>query len=91
MSINLVLLADCTAIDKVFDKGGKTGPPVIMFKNGLHVEDTHMTRERGGMNSVEQGRARRRRNEHLTFEVKMHIVKSPVREERVGEQGGALF
>ena len=43
------------------------------------------------MNSVEQGRARRRRNEHLTFEVKMHIVKSPVREERVGEQGGALF
>ena len=53
MSINLVLLADCTSINKVFDKGGKTGPPVIAFKDGLHMKDTHMTREGGGMNSVE--------------------------------------
>ena len=43
MSINLVLLADCTAIDKVFDKGGKTGPPVVAFKDSLAVEDIHMT------------------------------------------------
>ena len=55
VSINLVLLADCTAIDKVFDKGGKTRPPVIAFKDGLHAEDAHMTREGGGMNSMEQG------------------------------------
>ena len=53
MSINLVLLANCTAIDKVFDKGGETGPPVVMFKDSLCVEDTHMTREGRGMNSVE--------------------------------------
>ena len=55
VSINLVLLADLIAIDKVFDKGGKTGPPVVMFKDNLHVEDTHMTREGRGMDSVEQG------------------------------------
>ena len=53
VSINLVLLADCTAIDKVFDKGGKTGPPVVMFKGSLGAEDIHMTREGRGMNSVE--------------------------------------
>ena len=52
VSVNLVLLADCIAIDKVFDKGGKTGPPVIVLKDGLCVEDTHMTREGGGMNSM---------------------------------------
>ena len=55
MSINFVLLVDCTAINKVFDKGEKTGPPVVTFKNGLGTEDTHMTREGRGMNSVEQG------------------------------------
>ena len=53
MSINLVLLADCTAIDKVFDKGENTRPPIVMFKDSLHVEDTHMTREGRGMNSME--------------------------------------
>ena len=53
VSINLVLLADCTAIDKVFDKGGKTGPPVVVFKDSLCAGDTHMTREGRGMNSVE--------------------------------------
>ena len=44
VSINLVLLADCTAINKVFDKGGKAGPPVVTFKDSLCAEDTHMTR-----------------------------------------------
>ena len=53
VSINLVLLADCTAIDKVFDKGGKTGPPVVVFEDSLCMEDTHMTKEKRGMNSVE--------------------------------------
>ena len=53
MSINLVLLADCTAINKVFDKGGKTRPPVVMFKDSLCAKDTHMTREGRGMNSME--------------------------------------
>ena len=91
MSVNLVLLADCTAIDKVFDKGGKTGPPVIALKDGLRAEDTHMTREGEGMNRMEQGQARGRRNEHSTFEVEMAIVKSPVRKGRAGEQRGALL
>ena len=91
MSIDLVLLADCTAIDKVFDKEGKTRPPVVTFKDSLCAEDTHMTREGRGMNSVKQGQARGRRNEHMTFEVEMAIVKRPVREGRAGEQGGAFL
>ena len=53
MGINLVLLADCTAIDKVLDKGGKTRPPVVAFKDSLCAEDIHMTREGRGMNSME--------------------------------------
>ena len=53
VSINLVQLADCTAIDKVFDKGEKTGPLVVMFKDSLCVEDTYMTREGREMNSME--------------------------------------
>ena len=35
MSVNLVLLANCTAINEVFDKGGKAGPPVVMFKHSF--------------------------------------------------------
>ena len=53
MCINLVLLADCAAINKVLDKEGKTGPPIVAFKDSLCVEDTHMTREGKGMDSVE--------------------------------------
>ena len=53
MSINLVLLADCTAINKVFDKGEKTRPPVVVLKDSLGAEDTHMAREGREMNSME--------------------------------------
>ena len=31
------------------------------------------------------------RDEHTTFEVKMAVVKRPVGERRVGEQGGAFL
>ena len=53
MSVGLVLLADGAAGDKVFDKGREARPPEITFQNCLGVKDTHMTRQRGGMDRVE--------------------------------------
>ena len=53
--IGFVLLANGTASDKVFDKGGEAWPPEIPFQNCLGAKDTHVTRQRGGMDGVEQG------------------------------------
>ena len=47
MSVDLVLLANCAAHNEVLDKGGKTWPPEIPFKDGFGVENTHMTQEGG--------------------------------------------
>ena len=47
MSVDLVLLANCAAHNEVLDKGGKTWPPEILFKDGFGVENTHMTQEGG--------------------------------------------
>ena len=49
MSVNLILLTDCTAIDKVFDEEEETRPPEVMFKNRLHVKNAHMTSCREGL------------------------------------------
>ena len=43
MSVNLILLTDCTAVDEVFDKGGETRPPEVTFKDRFHAENAHMT------------------------------------------------
>ena len=43
MYVNLVLLANCTTCDKVFDKGGQAWPPEVVFKDSLGMEDTHVT------------------------------------------------
>ena len=42
MSVNLVLLANSAASDKMFDKGGQARPPEIEFKDRLGVEDSHV-------------------------------------------------
>ena len=47
MSVNLILLTDCTAVDDVFDKGGETRPPEVTFKDRFHAENAHMTGCRG--------------------------------------------
>ena len=85
-----VLLADGTASDKVFDKGGEAGPPEIPFQNCLGAKDTHVSRQRGGMDRVEQGRASGRGYEHPIAEIKMSIIERPVGERGMSEQGRAL-
>ena len=53
MCVSLVLLADGTARNKVFHKGGETRPPEILFQDRLGMKDTHVTRQRGGVDGVE--------------------------------------
>ena len=78
VSVDLVLLADGTTCDEVFYKGGEARPPEIPFQNCFGAKDTHVTRQRGGMDRVEQGRASGRRYEHTISEVKMTVVERPV-------------
>ena len=49
-----------------------------------------MTRQRGGVDGVEQGRASRGGYEHMIAEVKMPIIKRPVRKGGASEQGGSF-
>ena len=53
VSIGLVLLANGTTSNEVFHKGGEAWPPEIPFQNRLGAKDTHMTRQRRGMDRVE--------------------------------------
>ena len=53
MSVGRVLLADGTTSDEVLHKGGETRPPKIPLQNCLGAKDTHVTRQRGGMDRVE--------------------------------------
>ena len=69
MSVDFILLADGTTIDKVFDERGKTGLPEVMFKDGLGMKNAHMTSSRQGMNQVEKGRSGRQRDVHVIFKV----------------------
>ena len=72
-------------------KGGEAWPPEIPFQNRLGAKDTHMTRQRGGMDGVEQGRASGRRYEHSIAEVKMSVIERPVGERGPSEQWRALI
>ena len=53
MSIGLVLLADRATGDEVLDKRGEARPPEIPFQDCFGSKDTHVTRQRGGVDGVE--------------------------------------
>ena len=53
MSVGLVLLANRAAGDKVLHEGGETWPPEVPFQDHFGMKDTHMTRQRGGVDGVE--------------------------------------
>ena len=54
MGVDFILLTKGTSVDKVFYEGRKTGPPKVIFKNSLGVEDTHMTCGGGKVDGVEE-------------------------------------
>ena len=91
MCVGLVLLADRAAGDKVLYEGGETRPPEVLFQDHFGMKDAHMTRERGGMDGVEQGRASRGGYEHAIAEVKMSVIERPVQEGGASEQGRTLI
>ena len=51
--VGLVLLADGASGDKVLYEGGETRPPEILFQDHFGMKDTHVTRQRGGVDGVE--------------------------------------
>ena len=55
--VGLVLLAGGAAGDKVFHECGETWPPGIPFQDHFGMKDTHVTRQRGGVDGVEQSKA----------------------------------
>ena len=91
MGVDLVLLADCTSINKIFDKGSKSWPPVVPFEDGLGAKDAHMAREEGRVYSMQECGSGGWGNEHPTLKVQMTIVIVPVRESGAREEGGAVL
>ena len=42
VGVDLVLLTDRTSVNKIFDEGHKSWPPVVPFKDEFGVKDAHM-------------------------------------------------
>ena len=53
MSVDLVLLTDCTSINEALDKGHETWPPEVSLKDSLSVKDAHVAGGGGGMQGME--------------------------------------
>ena len=47
VGVILVLLTDRTSINKIFDEGSKSQPPVVSLEDGLGAKDAHMAQEEG--------------------------------------------
>ena len=87
MGVSLMLLTDRAAGNEIFDEGGETWPPKVLFKDGFGMENTHVAREGGGVDRMKQSRLGRGGNEHAVVEIEMAIIVGPVRERGLGEQG----
>ena len=57
MMVYLVLLACGAARDKGIDKGGQTGPPEVVFDDGLGVEMPCMPESGGFVQRANEGAA----------------------------------
>ena len=57
MGVDFVLLANSATSNKVFDESGKAQPPEVPFKDRLCSEDSHVAREGGRMDGMEESRA----------------------------------
>ena len=53
MSVYFVLLANCTAHDKVLDESRQTQSPEVAFEDDFSVKDTHVTKKGRRVNGVE--------------------------------------
>ena len=78
VGVSLVLLTDRTTGNEVLYEGRETRPPEVPFQDCFGVKDPHMSRERGGVNRVEQGRTSRGGYKHTIMKIKMSIIEGPV-------------
>ena len=85
--VSLVLLTDRTAGNAVLYEGGETWPPEVPVQDCFGMKDPHMSRERRGVNGVEQGRTSQGGYKHAITKIKMSIIERPVQEGGVSEQG----
>ena len=90
MCADLVLLADGAASDKVVDEDGKSWPPKVMLDDGFGAEPSQMTRDRGGMDGVQERGTGGRWNIHSILIVEVSVVKSPISEGGTWEEGCIL-
>ena len=75
MCVNLGLLVNRTASDEIFDKGREAQPPEVTFKDTFGAENSHMSREGGRMDAMEESRACQGRNIQAIAKIKVSIVK----------------
>ena len=75
MSVSLVLLANSTTCNEMFDKGGETWPPAVSLKDRFSAEDPHVARKGGRVDRVKESRAGRWGNIHAVGKIKMSIIK----------------
>ena len=69
----------------------ETRQPEVALKDGLGVENAHVTQEGGRVDGMEERRMDRGGNMHVIMKIKMSIVKGPIREGGTSEQGGTLI
>ena len=90
MGDNLVLLAYRASSNKFGDKNRKARPPKVPLDYGLGTEVTKVARKGGVMDRMQQGRARHRWDIHSTTEIQVAVVKGPILEGGVREQGRSI-
>ena len=91
MMVHLVLLAHGAARDKGIDKGGQTRPPEVTFNDGFGAETPYMPGGGGFVERADEGAVGCWWYIHSSFKVEAAILKGPVSEGRVREQGGAIL
>ena len=87
MCADFILLANGTTGDKVIDEDGKSWPPEVALDDGLGAESSEMTRDRGGMDGVQERGTSGWQYIHTTLVIEVSVVKGPVGEGGSGEKG----
>lgn len=85
MSECLVLLTNRATSYKMGNKGRKTWPPEILFKERLSAKMTQVASKGRRMNRMEERRARSGWNIYVIFKKEMATIEGPVKEKRIRE------
>ena len=90
MGIDLHLLAEGTASDKLANKRGHTGPPVVPGEEGVCMKEPPMSRGERRMNRRNKIVACVRGNIKTIFKIKSRTREMPVSQQRARKQRGTV-